>query len=116
MGTPALIGIPRVLFAEGRGYWKVGVKSIEKACGLARGKAHHEWVARAEGYLCLRDGWGGAEIRHTPALGDGADGEDAFHPGEGFADTLAAAAAEGEVGEFVARGFGFWGEAVGVEA
>ncbi len=49
-------------------------------------------------------------------LGDGGDGEDAFHPGEGFADALAVAAAEGEVGEFWAGGFGFGGEAVGVEA
>ena len=42
--------------------------------------------------------------------------EDAFHPGEAFADALAAASAEGEVGELVAGGFVFGGEAVGVEA
>ena len=64
----------------------------------------------------MRDGWGGAEVGHAPALGDGGDGEDAFHPGEGLADALAVAAAEGEVGEFWTGGFGFGGEAVGIEA
>ncbi len=48
--------------------------------------------------------------------GYGGDGEDAFHPGEGLADALAVAAAEGEVGEFRGGGFGFGGETVGVEA
>ncbi len=61
-------------------------------------------------------GWGGAEVVHAPALGEGGDAEDAFHPGEALADALAAASAEGEVGELVAGGFVFGGEAVGVEA
>ena len=52
----------------------------------------------------MRLRWGRAEVRHAPALGDGGDGEDAFYPGEGFADALTAAAAEGKVGEFVACG------------
>ena len=67
--------------------------------------------------VILACGMGGVlEVGDAPALGDGGDGEDAFHPGEGLADALAAAAAEGEVGEFWAGGFGFGGEAVGVEA
>jgi len=39
-----------------------------------------------------------------------------LHPGEGFADALAAASAEWEVGELRPRGFGLGGEAVGIEA
>ena len=62
------------------------------------------------------DGRLGVGVAHLPAGGDGGDGEDAFHPGEGLADALAAAAAEGEVGELVAGGLGLGGEAVGVEA
>jgi hypothetical protein len=77
---------------------------------------HHEGIAWAEGDLGLRDGWGGVDVAHAPALGEGGDGEDALHPGEAFADALATATAKGEVGEFRAGGFGFWGEAVGVEA
>ncbi len=64
----------------------------------------------------MRDGWGGGGVGHAPALGDGGDGEDAFHPGEALADALAAASAEGEVGELWAGGFVLGGEAVGVEA
>ena len=58
----------------------------------------------------------GVGVAEAPALGEGGDGEDAFHPGEGFADALAGAAAEGEVGELGAGGLGFGREAVGVEA
>src|SRR5258708_39677684 len=84
--------------------------------GSAWDEVHHEGVAGAEGDLCLRDGWGGAEVGHAPALRYGCDGKDSFHPGEGFADALAAASAEGEVGELRAGGLGFGGEAVGMEA
>jgi len=83
---------------------------------LSWDELHHEGIAGAEGYFCLRDGWGGVEVGHAPALGYGGDGENAFHPGEAFAYALAAASAEGEVGELWPGGFVFWGEAVGVEA
>src|SRR5260370_161097 len=83
---------------------------------LARTELENGGIAGAKGDLGLRDGWDGAEVGHAPALGDGGDGEDALHPGEAFADALAAAAAEGEVGEFGASGFVLGGEAVGVEA
>ena len=87
-----------------------------KSAGLARGDPHHQRVAGAKCDLGLRDGRGGAEIGHAPALGDGRDAEDAFHPGEAFADALTVTAAEGEVSELCARGFGFRREAVGIEA
>jgi hypothetical protein len=83
---------------------------------LAWDELHHEGIAGAEGYFGLWRGWGGVEVGHAPALGYGGDGEDAFHPGEAFAYALAAASAEGEVGELWPGGFVFWGEAVGVEA
>src|SRR5271154_441121 len=82
---------------------------------LAWGQLHHQGVAGAESDLGLRDGRGGAEVGHSPALGQSCDAEDALHPGEALADALAAAAAEGEVGEFLARGFGFGGKTVGGE-
>src|SRR5580698_3739005 len=91
------------------------MKSIEKVW-LAGDESHHQGVAGAEGDLGLGNGRGGAEVGHPPALGDGCDGEDAFHPGEALADALAAAAAEGEEGEFWAGGFGFGGKAIRVEA
>ena len=64
-------------------------------------------------------GWGMGGLyrgRSCASAGDGGDGEDALHPGEGLADALAVAAAEGDVGVLVAGGFGLGGEAVGVEA
>src|SRR5260370_27444853 len=82
---------------------------------LARTELENGGIAGAKGDLGLRDGWCGAEVGHAPALGYGGDGEDALHPGEGLADALAAAAAEGEVGEFGASGFVLGGEAGGVE-
>ena len=82
----------------------------------ARCELHHEGIAGAEGDLGLRDGWCGAEVGHSPALSDGGDGEDTFHPREALADALAAASAEGEVGELWAGSFVFGSEAVGVEA
>src|SRR5216683_57774 len=83
---------------------------------LTSTELHHEGIAGAEGDLGLDFGRSGAEVGHAPALGYGGDGEDALHPGEALADALAAAAAEGEVGEFGASGFVLGGEAVGVEA
>jgi hypothetical protein len=59
-------------------------------------------------------GWGEA-----PVTGDGGEGEDAFHPGQAFADALAATGGEGEEGEAGARLVGFavgWREALRVEA
>src|ERR1700704_1529490 len=83
---------------------------------LAWSELHEEGVAGAEGDLGLWSGWGGAEVGHAPAGGDGGDGEDAFHPGEAFADALAGASSEGEVGEARPRCLGLGGEAVGIEA
>jgi hypothetical protein len=96
---------------------KEGNKALHQCAFCSAGRElHEEWVAGAEGDLCLSHGWCGAEVAHAPALGEGCDAEDALHPGEAFADALAAASAEGEVGEFGAGGFVFEGEAVGVEA
>ena len=47
--------------------------------------------------------WGGPE---SPCAADGGEDEDTFHPGEGLADALAGASAEGEVAEFVPGGAG----------
>ena len=110
-----------LLFAEGMRLLHGGDEVDRKAWRLIRlasagDELHHEGIAGAKGDLCLRDGRGGAEVGHAPALGNGCDREDALHPGEGFADALTAAAAEGEVGELRAGGFGFGGEAVGIEA
>ena len=73
--------------------------------------------AGAQGDFCLRGGW------LSVGVGVGASGEAMvamvkthFHPRERLADALPVAAAEGDVGVFFARGFGFGGEAVGVEA
>ncbi len=51
-----------------------------------------------------------------PALGERGEQENAFGPGEGFTDAEAGSAAEGEVGEFWARGLGLGRPAVEVEA
>ena len=82
---------------------------------LAWVQVHHERVAGTEGDLGLDFWWGGAGVGEAPVAGESGDGEDAFHPGEGLADALAAAAAEGEEGEFRAVGFVFDGEAVGIK-
>ncbi len=73
-------------------------------------------ITGAEGDAGLGDGWVGVGVAHPPAGGDGRDGEDAFHPGERFANALARSAAKGEIGELVADGLVFGGVAVGVEA
>ena len=54
--------------------------------------------------------------RQGPVLDDGGEHEDAFHPGEALTDAVAGAAAEGEVSELGARGFGGLGKAAGIEA
>ena len=101
--------------------WRRSAPTFAQNDGAFEGRAsgfgdHVEGVLGAEGDFGLGF-WGvGVGVAEAEVLGEGGYGEDAFHPGEGLADTLAAAAAEGEVGVFWAGGFGFGGEAVGVEA
>src|SRR5882762_8073481 len=73
-------------------------------------------IAWAEGDLFFYIDLLVGEDVHLPALGDGSQHEHAFHPGEALADTLAASAAEGKVGEARAFGFLFFRVAHGIEA
>ena len=51
---------------------------------------------------------------HAPALGQGGEQQDAFHPSEAFSDALPRSTAEWEIGKFWTR-VRFLGPAVGIE-
>ena len=79
-------------------------------------KLHQQRVPRAQCYFGLDFRWRDTLEDHSPALSDGRNGEDAFHPRETFADALTAAPAEREVGKAGAICLVRRGVAVRVEA